>query len=220
MRLALLVFMIALLAKDIHDHVEEKPPALNVTVQAPPAPIIQIVQSVPKGSFQREPPKVATQIGNGNSANPGTATGPVHVEPCGVFQNGGANNAASTNCGPPEPKIEHFEIVPAIPSNAGDGKPLTAFRFTLSAPLTDQKFIAICSRPCTAKNAVASPHPSMVLSSDFGTGQLPGSPEAVAWMINIPMHVDQFWIFTVESNDQLPVSIDRFAIAKFPVKPQ
>ena len=41
------------------------------------------------------------QGGKGNTANPGTNTAPVHIEPCGVFQNGGSNNTASPNCGPP-----------------------------------------------------------------------------------------------------------------------
>src|ERR1017187_709758 len=71
-------------------------------------------------------------------------------------------NPQVTNLGPPDPKIENFEIVPAVPSSAPNENPMTAFRFSLSAPLSGQKFIAICSRPCTARNAMASPPPSMV----------------------------------------------------------
>lgn len=36
-----------------------------------------------------------------HTANPGTVAGSVNVEPCGVFQNGGSNNTASTSCTPP-----------------------------------------------------------------------------------------------------------------------
>jgi hypothetical protein len=45
------------------------------------------------------------QSGNGDTANPGTSTGPVYVGNCGVFQNGGSNNSANPNCLPPERKL-------------------------------------------------------------------------------------------------------------------
>jgi hypothetical protein len=172
----------------------------------------------PKGATAFQPH--ITQKGDNNKVNLGTVIGDVKVGPCGVIQNGGSNNTASPNCGPPDPKIEHFEIVPVVPSSGVDGKPMTAFRFTFSAPLNDQKFIAICSRPCTARNAIASPPPNAGMSSDFTTGGLIGFPTWVAWIINIPIHADQYWVFTVESNDKEPVSIERFSIAKFPIKPQ
>jgi hypothetical protein len=43
MRLALLVVLTALVARDIYEHVKAPIPQLNVTIQAPPPPTIQIV---------------------------------------------------------------------------------------------------------------------------------------------------------------------------------
>jgi hypothetical protein len=51
------------------------------------------------------------QGGKGNTANPGTNTAPVHIEPCGVFQNGGSNNTASPNCGPPPVNLT-YRVLP------------------------------------------------------------------------------------------------------------
>lgn len=47
--------------------------------------------------------------GNGSTANPGTTTAPVHVEPCGVFQNGGSNNSASPQCTPLARHLTDFQ---------------------------------------------------------------------------------------------------------------
>jgi len=218
-RFFLLAIAICFFLGDWRDATTVSPPI----VKAPPAPIVQFFPpSVPaqrsKGGSQINTD--VKQRGNGNTANPGIISAPVHVDPCGVIQNGGNNNFASTNCGPPEPQIENFEIVPAATSAGENGKAKTAFRFTLSAPVSDQKFVAICSRPCKALWAISSPPLGMSMGSDVNTGSWPDSPTLAAWMINIPMHADQFWVFTVESNDSIPVSIERFAIAKFQIKPQ
>jgi hypothetical protein len=104
MRIVLIIFLIALVGKDLLERAKEKVelPKLVITILAPPPPIIQFVS--PAKSQGRD--KASAPIldikqtgGIGNTANPGTTTGPIQVGPCGVFQNGGSNNSASTNCG-------------------------------------------------------------------------------------------------------------------------
>jgi hypothetical protein len=217
-RLVLLIFLVVLVGKDIVEKVKEpKIPPLVVNFAPPLPPIIQMVAAPANVSIPQKGIKIGIKQGDGSTANPGVNTAPVQQGPCSVFQNGGSNNSASTNCGPPDPRIEHFEVVPTDPISGANGNPRTAFRFTLSAPLGDQKFIAVCSRPCTAKSAIPSPPPSVILSGDSSTGGWADHPTQVAWVINIPMHADQFWIFTVESNDKMPVSIEKFGIAKFAI---
>jgi hypothetical protein len=105
-RLALLLFLVVLLAKDVSERWHENAPScLTVVMPAPAAPIVQFV-SPSKTQARKEASAPIVDVkqegGNGNKANPGTTAAPVHVEPCGVFQNGGSNNNASPNCGPPE----------------------------------------------------------------------------------------------------------------------
>ena len=59
-------------------------------------------QKVPKGIQAQTH---ITQNGNDNTANSGTVTGHVDVKPCGVFQNGGSNNTATTNCAPTDRRL-------------------------------------------------------------------------------------------------------------------
>jgi hypothetical protein len=105
-RLALLLFLVVLLAKDVSERWRANaPPCLTVTMPVPPAPIIQFVSPAKAQAQDRLPAPIVDvkqKGGNGNTANPGTTTAPVRVEPCGVFQNGGSNNNASPTCAPPE----------------------------------------------------------------------------------------------------------------------
>lgn len=123
------------------------------------------------------------------------------------------------NTAPPA-QIEGYEVVPPNPEKDKDGHPITTFRFYLSNPVADQKFIAICDRPCTALSANTSPSKSIFSSDDVITGNIDGEPQMAAWIINYTMHAEQYQVFTVSSKDNAPVTITRFAFGKFPVKPQ
>jgi hypothetical protein len=121
---------------------------------------------------------------------------------------------------PPPSKIEGFEVVPSDPKADSNGHPITSFKFYLSEPVADQKFIAICDRPCAALGADTSPRRGVILSSDVLAGQIADSPLMAAWVINYPIHSLDYQVFTVVSKDNDPVNITRFSFGKFPVKQQ
>jgi hypothetical protein len=128
-------------------------------------------------------------------------------------------NQTVINTTPPS-SIEGFEIVPSDPKVDSKGHPITSFRFYLSEPVADQKFIAICDRPCSALSADTSPRRGVFMSSDITTGQITDKPTWAAWVINYPIHAGQYQVFTVGSADSDPVNITKFAFGKFPIKPQ
>jgi hypothetical protein len=124
MRLILLILLCALVAKDIADRKSDaKKEETKLEFPSPPAPPAPVIQMIAPKSI---PPKVDLHIkqdGQGNTANPGTTTAPVRVEPCGVFQNGGSNNNASPICAPPERHLTN-EQKKSI-SNAVKGRQIT-----------------------------------------------------------------------------------------------
>lgn len=99
MRIVLYLLLIIAIGRDISDRLKIPIPKLEVTFQAPSAPIIQVSQVSPSQQISHTKDQGAiVQTGNGNTANPGTVTGPIEIAPCGVFQNGGNNNTADTTC--------------------------------------------------------------------------------------------------------------------------
>jgi hypothetical protein len=71
-------------------------PALNTQLDADHGKEKPTVPTPAKDINQR-----IKQSGKGNIANPGAIQGPITQGPCGVVQNGGSNNTAAPNCGPP-----------------------------------------------------------------------------------------------------------------------
>lgn len=124
------------------------------------------------------------------------------------------------NFGPPPSMIEGFEIVPSDPKTDAKGHPITSFRFYVSKVIADQKFIAICDRPCSALGADTLPKRTTAFGSDVQTGGWEDRPAMVGWIINYPIHAEEYQTFTVVSKDTEPVNITRFAFGNFPVKPQ
>jgi hypothetical protein len=117
---------------------------ITVLVKDAPAKPLTIAPKLKDGT---PAPKIhIKQDGHGNTANPGTILGPVHVDPCGVLQNGGSGNTANVQCPPPlkitasaqtqtntgnleRPYATVFTIRTNIPAQIGD------FRFTCTAPV-------------------------------------------------------------------------------------
>jgi len=121
---------------------------------------------------------------------------------------------------PPPSSIEGYEVVASNPEKDNDGHPITTFRFMVSEPVADQKFIAICDRPCTARTADTSPRRGVFMSGDYIAGNITDAPTYAAWVINYPIHPGQYQVFTVVSQDSDPVKIERFVFGKFPITPQ
>jgi hypothetical protein len=121
---------------------------------------------------------------------------------------------------PPPSSIEGYEVLASNPEKDNEGHPITKFRFYVSEPVADQKFIAVCDRPCTALAADTSPPRGVIMSGDFLTGNITNQPTLAAWVVNYAIHPGQFQVFTVVSKDTDPVAITRFAFGKFPIAPQ
>jgi hypothetical protein len=119
---------------------------------------------------------------------------------------------------PPPSSIEGFEVIPSKPEKDGAGHPITTFKFYVSEPVSDQKFIAVCDRPCSAMAADTLPGRGLFLSGDFLVAS-GGDPLISAWVINYPIHPQQYQVFTVVSKDTNPVAIARFSFGKFAITP-
>jgi hypothetical protein len=86
-------------------------PAPKAPTEVLPTPRPQSVPA-PKG-LPGGPHVGIRQGGKGNTANPGTNTGPVNQGNCGVVQLGGSNNTASPNCAPPPVTLSYRILPPA-----------------------------------------------------------------------------------------------------------
>jgi hypothetical protein len=127
--------------------------------------------------------------------------------PCGVVQNGGSNNTASPNCGPPEPEIKGIEHVPSDPPFDANGHPLTTIKFYLTSMPISHRFYAMCDRPCVADWGSPYPRPPVGNSSDVDRLSSPSDPRVVGWQINTHLEALQYIAVSVVSQDNKPVSI-------------
>jgi hypothetical protein len=130
-------------------------------------------------------------------------------------------NTGTINPSSPPSKIEGFRFIPSAMKEDG-GHPITTFTFYLSEAVIDQEFEAICDRPCSALGANSTSRETSkapIFGGDVLTGQDKSSPVA-AWIINYPIHAEEYQVFTVVSEDSNPVNVTHFTFGKFSIKPQ
>jgi hypothetical protein len=222
MRLALIIFGLLLICKDVSERMRVQTPTLSISFPAPPPPVMPLTPPEHLHLVSRDVHSglgaegISTnQVGTGNTANPGVNTAQVHIEPCGIFQNGGSGNSASTTCGPKIPKVMGFGVLqPTDPeyktfSGVKDKNLITQVKFYGDAAWGDPKFTIYCDRPC--KPIYVEPlHPDQIIYPGFTAYKLPSSPDVVVFRIeHTSFSSDKYFQVAVQSEDGSPVKVSK-----------
>jgi hypothetical protein len=151
------------------------------------------------------------QNGNGNSANPGTITGPVHIDPCSVLQNGGSGNQANVECPPP---LKITASVQAVVQTGNPEKPYASI-FTISTNIPAQigDFRFTCTGPVVSANI------DRISEYEISTGNIgpdPADPNTLVYQVKPePLNPNHF--VTVRIFSKAPLQVISGKAGDYPI---
>ncbi len=140
--------------------------------------------------------------------------------PGGFAVSGGTlfNPQVTNNYAEKTPNILGYQIVAStspdteLPAFTTQGHPTTSAKFYVDAAWNDPQFVAICDRPCRALD-IRQAKPSGVMTfPTFRAGSISEYPTWAVFVVDMrPFETYKYYLFTVVSEDDQPVSIIRFA---------
>lgn len=179
--------------KALQDAANQVPPPFRTSAPGPTVPI----HKTPKVS---RPIVKIEQHGSGN----GAIGGSIIQGPCSIAQTGGSNNQATTNCEPPEPKINWELDSDPKRDKIRYGKKITWVAFSVDHTLEIPAFVAVCDRPC--KTFSAGPYSGGFVNFSVASFS---DPKLAGFVFSSPRPlgagVKCYWI--IESLDESPVQI-------------
>jgi hypothetical protein len=154
----------------------------------------------------------------------------INNAPNGFAISGGTvNNPSITNYGEKEPNILGFQLVTQsspdtyLPdfSTKTKNHPTTSFKFYIDSAWSEPQFAAICDRPCHAIDVSQAKPSGGMIFPNFRVGTSPDYPNWAMFFVDLrPFKTFTYYMFTVVSEDDVPVQITRFSRLKANLMPQ